>query len=68
MKIETNIPKLMGHSKSSYKRKVYSVTSLPQETRKISSKQPNLTPKATRERKTKPKLSKRNHKDQSRNK
>ena len=48
----------MGCSKSSSKREVYSNTVLPQETRKISNKQPNLTPKAVRERRTKktPKL------------
>ena len=34
------------------KREVYSKTILPQETRKISNKQPNLTPKSTRERRT----------------
>ena len=45
-------PKPMGHSKSSSKREVYSYTSLPQETRKISNKQSNLTPKGTRERRT----------------
>ena len=39
----------MGCSKSSSKREVYNTTILPQETRKISNKQPNLTPKATRE-------------------
>ena len=39
-------------SKSSSKREVYSDTSLPQEMRKISNKQPNLTPKATIERRT----------------
>ena len=50
----------MGHSKSNSKGKVYSNITLPQETRKISNKQPILTPKATRERKqTKPKVSKR---------
>ena len=54
----------MGCSKSSSKREVYSNTLLPQETRNISNKQPNLTPKAIRERKTKqnkknPKLSRR---------
>ena len=40
------------------KREVYSNTSLPQETRNISNKQPNLTPKEIRERRTKktPKL------------
>ena len=42
----------MGHSKSSSKREVYSNIILPQEIRKITNKQPNLTPKATRERKT----------------
>ena len=48
----------MGGSKSSSKREVYSNIILPQETRNISNKQPNLTPKAIRERRTKktPKL------------
>ena len=48
----------MGCSKSSAKREVYSNTILPQEKINISNKQPNLTPKATRERRTKkpPKL------------
>ena len=51
----------MGCSKSSSKIEVYSNTILPQKTRKISNKQPNLTPKAIRERRTKknPKLSRR---------
>ena len=40
----------MGCRKSSSKREVYGNTSLPQETRKISNKQTNLTPKAIRER------------------
>ena len=40
----------MGCRKSSSKREVYSNTILPQETRRISNKQPNLTPKAIRER------------------
>ena len=48
----------MGCSKSSSKREVYSNTSVPQETRKISNKQPNLTPKAIRERRTTKKTSK----------
>ena len=48
----TMIQKPMGHGKISSKREVYSNTSLPQETRKISNKQPNLTPKTTRERRT----------------
>ena len=43
-------PKPMGHRKSSSKREVYNNTILPQETIKISNKQPNLTPTATRER------------------
>ena len=51
-------PKPMGCRKSSPKR-VYSNTRLPQETRKISKKKSNLTPKETRERKTKPKVSRR---------
>ena len=48
----------MGYSKSSSKREVYSNSSSPQEIRKFSNKQPNLTPKAIRERRTKkpPKL------------
>ena len=50
----------MGHSKSSAKREVYSNTSLPQETGNISNKQPNLVPKAIRERRAKnPKASRR---------
>ena len=60
----------MGHSKSSSKTEVHSNSSLPQETRKISNKQSNLTPKATRERTKKAQNSykERNHKDQRRNK
>ena len=42
-----------GCSKSNSKREVYSNTILPQETRNISNKQPNLTRKATTERRTK---------------
>ena len=51
----------MGCSKSSSKREVYSNTILLPETRKTSNKQPNLTPKAIRERRTKktPKLAER---------
>jgi len=48
--IETNDnenSKSIGCSKSSSKRKVYSYTILPQETRKTSNKQPNFTPKRT---------------------
>ena len=48
----------MGCSKGSSKREVYSSTILPQETVKISNKEPNLTPKAVRERiKKNPKVS-----------
>ena len=39
----------MECNKSISNREVYSDTSLPQQTRKISNKQPKLTPKATRE-------------------
>ena len=50
----------MGCSKTSSKREVYSNTILPQETRNISNKQPNLIPKGIRERRTKkPKVSRR---------
>ena len=43
----------MGHSKSSSRREVYSNPRLPQEVRKISNKQPNLTPKGIRKKKNK---------------
>ena len=43
----------MGCSKSSPKREVYSNTIRPQETRKTSSRQPNITPKTTGKRRTK---------------
>ena len=50
----------MGCSKSSSKKEVYNNTVLPQETRKVSNKQPNLTPKGTREEEQKrPKVSRR---------
>ena len=42
----------MGLSKSSSKREVHSDTGLPQETRKILNKQPNLPPKSIRKRRT----------------
>ena len=42
-----------------FKRDIYSDTSLPQETRKVSSKESNPTLQATRKRKTKPKVSRR---------
>ena len=69
MKIQQ--PKPMGCSKTSSKGEVYSNTILPQETRNISNKQPKLTPKAIRERRTRKPQSwqkERNHKDQIRNK
>ena len=57
MTMKTRLPKPMGCSKSSSKREVYSNAILPEETRNISNKQPYLTPKAIRERRTKtPKL------------
>ena len=40
----------MGCSKSSSKSEVYRSTTLPQETRKTSNRQPNFTPKTTRKR------------------
>ena len=50
----------MGCSKSSSEREVYSNTILPQETGNILNKQPNLAPKAIRERRIKnPKASRR---------
>ena len=51
----------MGCSKSSSKREVYSNTILPQETRKMSNRQPNFTPKTTGKRRIKnsPKISRR---------
>ena len=45
----------MGYRKSSSKKEVYSNTILHEEIRKISNKQPNLTSKATREKRTKKK-------------
>ena len=45
----------MGCSESSSKKKVYSNTILPQETRKTSNRQPNFTPKTTGKRRTKKK-------------
>ena len=43
----------MGCCKSSSKKEVYSNTTLPQETRKTSNRQPNFTPKTTGKRRTK---------------
>ena len=61
----------MGCSKSSSKREFYSNTSLPQEIRKISNKQPNLSPKGIRKRgtnKAQNKQKQKNNKDQRENK
>ena len=61
LKWEHNNPNPMGFSKSSAKRVVQSNTTLPQETRETSNKQPNFTPKAIRKRrKGNPKVSRRN--------
>ena len=58
--MKTQRSKPMGCGKSSSKREVYSYTSLPQETRKISNKQSNLTPKELeKEEQRKPKVSRR---------
>ena len=50
--MKTCDPEPMGCSKNISKRKVYSNTILPQETRKISNKQPNLAYKISRKRTT----------------
>ena len=50
MKMKTNFSKSVGHSTGSPEMKVYSDTSLFQEPRKVSSTQPNPTPKGTGER------------------
>ena len=47
---ENNCSKPLGCSKGGPKREVYSNTSLSQETRKVSTTQPNLTPKGAEER------------------
>ena len=65
--MDTTIQNL-GDTEKAVLRRKFSKTILLQKTRKISSKQPNLTAKATRERKTKLRVSRRNHKDLSRNK
>ena len=70
-KCKKNDSKPMGCNRSSSKREVYSNTILPQKTRKISNKQPNLTPKTTTERRTDKTQSyqqERHHKGQSRKK
>ena len=49
-------PKPMVCSKSSSKMEIYTITGLPQETRKISNKHTNLPPKGIRKKQTKPKV------------
>ena len=60
----------MGFRKSTSKREYHSDKGLPQETRKISNKQPNSPPKGIRKRRTKPKVSRKKEmiKDQRGNK
>ena len=61
----------MGCSKSSSKREIYSNTTLPQEIRKTSNRQPNFTPKTGGKRGTKNpqnQQKERNHEDPGRNK
>jgi len=64
--------KPMGFRRSNAKREVHSNTTLPQETRKASNRQPNSIPKAARKRKQLKNIQsqqkERNHKNQSRNK
>ena len=57
MKMKTQWSKTTGCSNSSSKREVYCNTTLPQDIRIIPNKQPILIRKATRERRTKPKVS-----------
>ena len=71
MTMKTQHSKPMGCCKSIAKREVYSNTTLPQETRKTSNRQPNFTPKTTGKRRTKNlqnQQKERNHNDPSRNK
>ena len=72
-KCKHNNPKSVRHRKKNSSKRDYSYTSLPQETRRISNKQLNLTPKGIRKKnkeQPKPKISKkeRNNKDQIINK
>ena len=56
MTMKNNNSKPMGCSKSSSKKKLYSNTILPQETRKTLHRQPNFIPKTTGKRRTKIKI------------
>ena len=49
MTMKTRHPKTYVMQHYSSKREIYNSTILPQETRNISNKQPNLTPKTIRE-------------------
>ena len=53
MKVKTQPPKSVVHSKSSSQREVYNNRGLHQETRKISNKQSNIPSKGVRKRRTK---------------
>ena len=53
MTMKTRQPKTYGMQQKQLKKEVYSNKIVPQETRKTSNKQPKLTPKAIRERRTK---------------
>ena len=71
--MKTQWPKICKTQKKTVLKETYSSTSLPQETRKISNKWLNLTPKGTRKKnkeQPKPHISKkeRNNKDQNINK
>ena len=48
MKMKHDSPKLLGCSEHGHKRAVYSYPGLPQDARKISKTQPNLTPERDR--------------------
>ena len=68
--MKTQQSKSMGCNKSISERPVYNFKILPKEIRKISNKQLNIMPKATRERitnKTQSQFKERNHKYKSRN-
>ena len=67
MTMKTQHSKPMGCCKSIAKREVYSNTTLPQETRKTSNRQPNFIPKTTTKN-SQNQQKERNHKDPSRNK
>ena len=64
MTMKTEDPKSMGCSQRKFKREIIAIH---QETRKISDKQTNLTPKATKEKNKKLKFSRRKEIIKSRN-